>query len=72
MMNKYMGAYIDRRMESLIEEWHLATKHDIDDFVVRIDSLADEIGRLTESGKKVSAKLSVLESRAKRLEAMKK
>ncbi len=64
MMNKYMGTYIDRRMEALIDEWHLATKHDIDDFVIRIDKLADEITRLTESGNRISERLSVLEARA--------
>ena len=51
MMNKYMGTYIDRRMEALIDEWHLATKRDIDDFVTRIDTLSEEIARLTESGR---------------------
>jgi polyhydroxyalkanoate synthesis regulator phasin len=70
MMNKYMGTYIDRRMEALIDEWHLATKRDIDDFVTRIDALADEIARLTEAGNRVSERLSLLEARA--LGAMKR
>ncbi len=70
MMNKYMGAYMDRRMEALIDEWHLATHRDIDDFVTRIDSLSDEIVRLTESKDRVSVRLSVLEARA--LEAMRR
>ena len=70
MMNKYMGTYIDRRMEALIDEWHLATKRDIDDFVTRIDTLSGEIARLTDSGIRISDRLSALEARA--LEAMKR
>ncbi len=72
MMNKYMGAYIDRRMESLIEEWHIATRHDIDDFVIRIDALSEESDRLAETRKGSMEKLSALEDRARRLEGMKK
>ena len=70
MMNKYMGTYIDRRMEALIDEWHLATKRDIDDFVTRIDTLSEEIARLTDSGIRISERLSALEARA--LEAIKR
>ncbi len=72
MMNRYMGAYIDRRMESLIDEWQLATRRDVDDFVTRLNALAEEIIRLTEVENRASAKLSVLEARAKRLEGMKR
>ena len=70
MMDNYMGAYIDRRMESLIDEWQLATKRDVNNFVTRLNALADEIVRLTEVENKASAKLSALEVRAKRLEGM--
>ena len=70
MMDHYMGAYIDRRMESLIDEWQLATKRDVNDFVTRLNALAEEIVRLTEVENKASAKLSALEARAKRLKGM--
>ncbi|MDD1719934.1 MAG: hypothetical protein LUQ25_07740 [Methanoregulaceae archaeon] len=69
MMNRYMGAYLDRRMKYLIEEWQLATRNDVSDFTGRMNRLSDEIDRLTGVEATVSAKLASLEARAKRLEA---
>ncbi len=32
MIDKYMNAYLDRRMKYLVEEWQIATKNDVADF----------------------------------------
>jgi hypothetical protein len=69
-MDRYMNTYLDRRMKYLIEEWQLATKNDTADFTRRLAALADEITRLTAAEDDTSAKLTGLEARAKRLEAM--
>jgi hypothetical protein len=72
MIDKYMNAYLDRRMKYLIEEWQIATKLDVADFSMRLSALSNEVNRLATSGKDAEAKLSILEARAKRLEARKK
>ena len=64
---KYMNAYVDRRMKSIVEEWDLSRKDDIADFTSRLDAIEQEIPRLKESKKASVEKLTELEIRARKL-----
>jgi len=64
---KYMNAYVDRRMKSIVEEWDLSRKDDIADFSSRLDAIEQEIPRLKESKKASVEKLTELEIRARKL-----
>jgi len=64
---KYMNAYVDRRMKSIVEEWDLSRKDDIADFSSRLDAIEQEIPRLNQSKKASLEKLMELEIRARRL-----
>lgn len=72
MIEKYMNKYLDRRMKYLIEEWQIATKHEVADFNARLNALSSEAAKIAAFEKIADAKLSILEARAKKLEAMKK
>jgi len=72
MMDRYMNAYIDRRMQVLVEEWQLASRNDIAGFERRLNALSTEATRLAGVEKNVELKLASLEERARRLEAKKK
>jgi hypothetical protein len=65
--DRYLNAYVDRRMQSIIEEWELATKNDLGDFTRRLGAAEEEIPRLKASGATASKKLAELEARAKNL-----
>ena len=64
---RYMDAYVDRRMKSIVEEWDLSRKDDISDFTARLDAIEQEIPRLKQSKKASVEKLMELEIRARRL-----
>jgi polyhydroxyalkanoate synthesis regulator phasin len=64
---KYMNAYVDRRMKSIVEEWDLSRKDDIADFLSRLDAIEQEIPHLKASKKASVEKLTELEIRARRL-----
>ena len=64
---KYMNAYVDRRMKSIVEEWDLSRKDDIADFSSRLDAIEQEIPGLNQSKKASLEKLMELEIRARRL-----
>ncbi len=66
-MNNYLSAYVDRRMKSIVEEWDLSRKDDVNDFVRRMDAIEQEIPRLKESNKVSVEKLMELEIRARKL-----
>lgn len=72
MFDRYLNSYVDRRMKNVIDEWQLATRHDIVDFERRLNVLSSEAERLAGVEKTVGAKISTLEQRAQRLEAKKK
>jgi len=64
---RYMDAYVDRRMKSIVEEWDLSRKDDIADFTARLDAIEQEIPHLKQSKKASVEKLMELEIRARRL-----
>ena len=64
---KYMNAYVDRRMKSIVEEWDLSRKDDIADFTSRLDAIEQEIPHLKQSKKASVEKLTELEIRARKL-----
>jgi hypothetical protein len=66
-MDSYLNAYVDRRMKSIVEEWDLSTRQDLDDLTDRLDTLEREVPLLKVSEQKSSAKLTELEARARRL-----
>jgi hypothetical protein len=70
-MDRYMNKYMDRRMKYVVEEWNLATRNDIVDFQRRLNTLSNEATRLAGVEKNIDIKLTLLEERAKRLEAKK-
>jgi hypothetical protein len=72
MIDKYMNKYLDRRMKYLIEEWQIATNYDVADFNTRLNALSSEATKIAAFEKNADAKLSVLEARAKTLEARRK
>ena len=63
-MDKYLDAYVDRRMQSIMEEWDLATKPDLGDYSRRLAALEEEIPRQRAFDKSAAEKLSELERRA--------
>jgi hypothetical protein len=63
-MDRYMDAYVDRRMAAIVEEWDLATKPDLGDFTRRIAAIEEEIPRQKAFDKSAAEKLSELERRA--------
>jgi hypothetical protein len=66
-MKNYLNAYVDRRMKSIVEEWDLSRKDDVNDFTKRMDAIEQEIPRLKESKKASVEKLMELEIRARKL-----
>jgi polyhydroxyalkanoate synthesis regulator phasin len=72
MFDRYLNSYVDRRMQYVIDEWQLATRHDIADFERRLNALSSEAARLAGVEKAVEMKISSLEQRAHSLEAKKK
>ena len=69
-MNKYLSAYVDRRMKYIVDEWNLATKTDISDLTARLDAIEHEIPRLKAFEQTTSDKLTELETRASKLKGM--
>jgi hypothetical protein len=63
-MDRYMDAYVDRRMKAIVEEWDLATKPDLGDFTRRIAAIEEEIPRQKAFDRSAAEKLSELERRA--------
>ena len=69
-MNKYLNAYVDRRMKYIVDEWDLSTRTDLSDFTGRLDAIELEIPRLKAFEHAASDKLTELENRASRLKGM--
>ena len=63
-MDRYMDAYVDRRMAAIMEEWDLATKPDLGEYTRRLAAIEEEIPRQKAFDKSAAEKLSELERRA--------
>ena len=66
-MNNYLGAYVDRRMQYIVEEWDLATNAELSDLTGRLKALEEEIPRLQAFEHASADKLTELETRARKL-----
>ena len=66
-MDSYLGAYVDRRMKYIVEEWDLSTRSELDDLTGRLGALEREIPRLQGFEHAAMDKLTELENRAARL-----
>ena len=69
-MDTYLNAYVDRRMNNIVDEWDLATRTDLADFTDRLDAIEREVPRLKAFGQAAADKLTELETRANKLKGM--
>ena len=65
--DKYLNAYVDRRMKYIVDEWDLSTRTDLTDFTSRLGAIEQEIPRLKSFEQTASDKLTELEIRAGKL-----
>ena len=65
--DKYLNAYVDRRMKYIVDEWDLSTRTDLTDFTSRLGAIEQEIPRLKSFEQTASDKLTELENRAGKL-----
>jgi len=65
--DKYLNAYVDRRMKYIVDEWDLSTRTDLTDFTSRLAAIEQEIPRLKSFEQTASDKLTELENRAGKL-----
>jgi len=68
----YMGGYIDRRMNNLIDEWNLATRSDLGDLYRRLHAIEDEIRSSAAFEAVALAKVAELERRIETLKGMRR
>jgi polyhydroxyalkanoate synthesis regulator phasin len=61
--NSYMDAYMDRRMEALIQEWDLAGRRDLADMEARIRSLEEDTRDIALFEARAGVRLDHLEER---------
>ncbi|MDD1702999.1 MAG: hypothetical protein LUQ31_08485 [Methanoregula sp.] len=67
MFDRYMDAYVDRRMAGIIEEWQLARYGDLGIFPQRLDALEREVSQVSTTRKAATERLLRLEARAQAL-----
>ena len=65
--DKYLNAYVDRRMKYIVDEWDLSTRTDLTDFTGRLAAIEQEIPQLKAFEHTASDKLTELETRAGKL-----
>ncbi len=65
--DKYLNAYVDRRMKYIVDEWDLSTRTDLTDFTSRLGAIEQEIPLLKSFEQTASDKLTELEIRAGKL-----
>lgn len=66
-MDRYMNAYLDRRMKYLIQDWDLATKNDLGDFESRLSSVEETIREIESFESGAGERLDRLEQRLQRM-----
>ncbi|NMB79764.1 MAG: hypothetical protein GYA23_11805 [Methanomicrobiales archaeon] len=69
-MDSYLNAYVDRRMQNIVDEWDLSTGRDLETFTARLAALEQEIPDLKASRVAHGDRLTALENRAKRLKGL--
>ena len=67
LIDGYIDEYIDRNMESLIQEWELVTRRDVSHYRKRMQLLEREIDPLTDFQVTTSERLTRLEERLKKI-----
>ena len=67
LIDGYVDEYIDKNMESLIQEWELVTRKDVSHYRKRMQLLEREIGPLTDFEGSASDRLTKLEERLKKI-----
>ncbi|MBU7018714.1 MAG: hypothetical protein HXS44_14485 [Theionarchaea archaeon] len=67
LIDGYVDEYIDKNMESLIQEWELVTRKDVSDYKRRMQLLEREIDPLTNFEASASERLTRLEERLKKI-----
>lgn len=67
LMDEYIDEYIDKNMESLIQEWELVTRKDVSDYKRRMQLLEREINPLADFEGSASERLTNLEERLKKI-----
>lgn len=72
ILDNYLNSYLDRRLKYHIEEWQLATRHDIGDISQRVSALEQELEPHRVFEKYATAKAAELEARLKRLQEARK
>lgn len=68
----YMGGYVDRRMNNLIDEWNLATRTDLGDLYTRLYAIEEEVRSSAAFEAVALAKVAELERRIEVLKGMRK
>lgn len=66
-MDSYLNGYVDRRMQSIVEEWDLPTGNDLAVFSGRLAAIEEEVRQLKAAGQAASGRLAGLEARARAL-----
>jgi hypothetical protein len=69
-MDTYLSAYVDRRMNTIVDEWDLSTGTDLSDITGRLYAIEQEIPRLRAFEQSAADKLTELETRANKLKGM--
>ena len=67
LINEYIDEYIDKNMESLIQEWELVTRRDVSHYKKRMQLLEEEIHPLKDFEVSASDRLTRLEERLKKI-----
>jgi hypothetical protein len=71
ILNRYMDAYVDRRMPALIEEWQIARRDAVGDLDRRIGSVESEIAHIRTFERTATERLISLEARAQAIRGRK-
>lgn len=67
-MDKRLSSYFEGRRDSLLEEWGILTRNDLDEMEMRLDRLGMEIGKLETSGRNLKTRAGALDVELKELE----
>ncbi len=66
-LDNYLNAYLDRRMREMIDDWHLATTHDIKDLSQRYRHVRHDVDRLKSFERESKDRIDRMEERIRKL-----